>query len=311
MKELEDKNNLIINRLLAFAQPIPRAPPTTQVKVVDPHTTIIQEEGKTIRFKLDNRQKRDRNTVWSRKKAKRMHSDLRMDAKELIIKERQKRREERKREKKRVGSSVPSIVMDSAATSTVIKESDTAYVDVLDENSPKTFYNANGTKSKAGKKAVLQYNLRKPATDADMVPSLSMNSLLSTSKLADANYITIFTKDEVKVIDGETSSLNIKGDVVMQGWRCPMTKLWRVPLTNKMSNINMDTALLSKTATELILKKRPHSEQDMVNSVYELPSTEQVIAWYHAAAGYPTKSTWIKAIDAGFFATWPMLTSKQ
>jgi hypothetical protein len=136
MKELEDKNNYIINQLLDFAQPIPRAPPTTQVEVVDPHTTIIQEEGKTIRFTLDNRQKRDSDTAWSRKKAKRMHSNLKVDGKELIIKERQKRREERKREKKRVGNSVPSIVMDSAVTSTVIKESDTAYVDVLDENVP-------------------------------------------------------------------------------------------------------------------------------------------------------------------------------
>ncbi|KAL7503489.1 hypothetical protein ACHAXN_001275 [Cyclotella atomus] len=47
-----------------------------------------------------------------------------------------------------------------------------------------------------------------------------------------------------------------------------------------------------------------------VNSVYELPNTEQVIAWYHAAAGYPTKASWTKAIDAGFYATWPMLTCK-
>ena len=66
-------------------------------------------------------------------RVKRMHSSLRMEAKDIIIKERQKRREERKREKKKEDSSVPSIVMDSAATSTVIKESDTAYVDVLDE----------------------------------------------------------------------------------------------------------------------------------------------------------------------------------
>ena len=29
----------------------------------------------------------------------------------------------------------------------------------------------------------------------------------------------------------------------------------------------------------------------------------------HAAAGYPTVSTFCKAIDAGFFATWPNLTS--
>eukprot|EP00956_Cyclotella_meneghiniana_P043212 scaffold258103_cov212-Cyclotella_meneghiniana.AAC.1 len=51
--------------------------------------------------------------------------------------------------------------------------------------------------------------------------------------------------------------------------------------------------------------------EHLLHSVHELPNTEQVIAWYHAAAGYPTKATWIKAIDAGFFATWPMLTSKS
>ena len=49
---------------------------------------------------------------------------------------------------------------------------------------------------------------------------------------------------------------------------------------------------------------------EFANSVYELPNTEQVIRWYHAAAGYPTKDTWLKAIKAGFFATWPMLTVK-
>jgi hypothetical protein len=44
--------------------------------------------------------------------------------------------------------------------------------------------------------------------------------------------------------------------------------------------------------------------------VYELPNLDQVVAWYHAAAGYPTKPTWIKAIEAGFYTTWPLLTAK-
>jgi hypothetical protein len=51
----------------------------------------------------------------------------------------------------------------------------------------------------------------------------------------------------------------------------------------------------------MIMTKRannPHHE--FVNSVYELPNTEQVVAWYHAVAGYPTQPTWIKAIEAGF-----------
>jgi hypothetical protein len=133
---------------------------------------------------------------------------------------------------------------------------------------------------------------------------------MSTSKLADANYVTVFTKEEVQVFDAEAAKFNVEGQVVMKGWRCPITKLWRVPLTPNLSNINTDTGLMSKRATEIIMKQRSNKNKEHLNSVYELPNTEQVVAWYHAAAGYPTKATWIKAIDAGFFATWPLLTSK-
>ena len=35
----------------------------------------------------------------------------------------------------------------------------------------------------------------------------------------------------------------------------------------------------------------------------------QVIHHYHAAAGLPTKARWLKAIKAGVFTLWPMLTA--
>jgi hypothetical protein len=59
------------------------------------------------------------------------------------------------------------------------------------------------------------------------------------------------------------------------------------------------------------LKKRGQIDpKEYANSVYELPNLEQVVAWYHAAAGYPTKATWLKAIAAGFYTSWPLLTTK-
>jgi hypothetical protein len=92
----------------------------------------------------------------------------------------------------------------------------------------------------------------------------------------------------------------------MTGWRCPTTKLWRVPLKPDWKNMNTETTLLSEKATRIMMEKRGQFDPiEFVNSVYELPNLEQVIAWYHAAAGYPTKTTWIKAIEAGFYATWP------
>jgi hypothetical protein len=44
------------------------------------------------------------------------------------------------------------------------------------------------------------------------------------------------------------------------------------------------------------------------NSVYNLPLTEQAIKWMHVVCGYPVKLTWIKAIKAGKYMGWPMLT---
>jgi hypothetical protein len=47
------------------------------------------------------------------------------------------------------------------------------------------------------------------------------------------------------------------------------------------------------------------------NSVYDLPSTKQAIKWMHAVCGYPVKSTWLKAIKAGNYVGWPMLTKRN
>jgi hypothetical protein len=47
------------------------------------------------------------------------------------------------------------------------------------------------------------------------------------------------------------------------------------------------------------------------NSVYDLPSTEQAIKWMLAVCGYPVKSTWLKAIKAGNYIGWPMLTKRN
>ena len=172
------------------------------------------------------------------------------------------------------------MVVDSGASSTCIKQSDKKHVNVSEEDSPKVFYNANGTKSKAGKKAKLKYKLREPATDSDMVPDLAQNSLLSTSKMADANYITIFTPEEVQVFDGNDANFKVSGQVVMKGWRCPRTKLWRVPMVESWTNENTDTVLLSQEATDIIMQKRETLDpKEFINSVYELPNLEQV-SWH-------------------------------
>ena len=47
------------------------------------------------------------------------------------------------------------------------------------------------------------------------------------------------------------------------------------------------------------------------NSVYNLPSTKEVIKWMHAVCGYPVKSTWLKAVKAGNYIGWPLPTKRN
>ena len=57
-------------------------------------------------------------------------------------------------------------------------------------------------------------------------------------------------------------------------------------------------------------QNKPVVYKEQLNSVYDLPSTEMRIKYLHAAAGFPVKVTWIAAIKAGNYASWPGLTTK-
>ena len=57
--------------------------------------------------------------------------------------------------------------------------------------------------------------------------------------------------------------------------------------------------------------KKARKSLEQANSVYDLPLTEQAVKWMHAVCGYPFKSTWLKAIKAGNFVGWPILTKRN
>ena len=50
------------------------------------------------------------------------------------------------------------------------------------------------------------------------------------------------------------------------------------------------------------------STKERANKVYDLPSITQAVRYLHAAAGFPTQETWIKAIKKGNYNTWPTIT---
>ena len=54
----------------------------------------------------------------------------------------------------------------------------------------------------------------------------------------------------------------------------------------------------------------PNAQQSTLKafSTYDLSSVEALIRYFHAAAGFPVRYTWLKAIKAGNFDLWPGLT---
>ena len=108
--------------------------------------------------------------------------------------------------------------------------------------------------------------------------------LVSVNKLAEEGYTTIFHPGEngVTIHEPGTVTVTTTADPILQGNKTKGAKLW---------TIDGDDA----------------STKERANKVYNLPLITQVVRYLHAAAGFPTQETWIKAIKAGNYSTWPTI----
>jgi hypothetical protein len=148
----------------------------------------------------------------------------------------------------------------------------------------------DGSTKQATHTATLPFqSLLDEARRADVLPGLRPNSLVSVGKLADADYTTIFHPrgKGVTVHEKNTVRVQLLREPALQGW-WDANGLWRLSCDDEKPMV------------------RPSSEA--AANVYSLPSMPQSIRYLHAAAGFPTKDSWIKAINNGNYATWPGIT---
>ena len=158
---------------------------------------------------------------------------------------------------------------------------------------------ANGGKSKATHVTQLPFRkLSAKATEADTFKDFT-SSLMSVGKTADDGTISVFTKEGVTVHKEEDVLITCKGEPILIGVRDKHGR-YRIPLVQQRGQ--WQPRRPSKQARKALRQ---------ANSVYDLPSTEQAIKWMHAVCGYPVKSTWLKAVKAGNYVGWPMLTERN
>ena len=202
---------------------------------------------------------------------------------------------------------IPSTVVDSGCTSGVGTMKDPCHR--TGRTSNKEFILPGGEIMAATEIAEYPFSVRDPAKQLHITPGITTNSLLSTSKFAEANYITIFDKEEVNIYDANDTVIAVTKGAILRGFKCPTTGLWRIPLVEMVRNNNTDTVITNRPPTEFLPARPPPT--DAIHNVYELKTQPELIRYYHAAAGFPTKPTWMRAIKNQQFASWPGLTAES
>ena len=180
-------------------------------------------------------------------------------------------------------------IIDSRATD-IYFSTDAPMVNI-DRSAPKvTVGTATGqTQSSAG---TGELNLPKLPYDfpvtGHIMPGFK-HTLIGVGPLWDADCTVPFTRADVIVRESQ-------GSPVLTGWREQSgPRLWIISLQPGKSNLPH----MPHDANRTTLK---------AYSAYDLPRVKALIRYFRAEAGYPVRSTWLKAIGAGNYSTWPGLT---
>jgi hypothetical protein len=131
------------------------------------------------------------------------------------------------------------------------------------------------------------------ARNAHVIHGLTHSSLLSIGKLCDAGCVAKFDANHVNIIHNDT--------ILLTGNRDRRNGLWRLPLeTPHVTNLRHTIPHAPPTTC---------IPNEHCNNAYQTQSIPDLINYLHAAAFSPAVSTWIHAIQNGFFQSWPGLTS--
>ena len=114
---------------------------------------------------------------------------------------------------------------------------------------------------------------------------------MGIGEFCDADCKALFTKTSVTIFDK-------KWEPVIKGWRGENgPKLWNIFLLT-----NEDDSPVRNQAEHITLG---------VYIAYDILSVAALVQYFHAAAGYPVRFTWLNAIKAGNYSSWTGLTYKN
>ena len=123
-----------------------------------------------------------------------------------------------------------------------------------------------------------------------------LTPFMSVGKTSNDGNVSIFTKEGVTVHKEKYVLITCQIKPILIGKRDEHGR-YRIALTQACRKFQ------PRKPTK---KSKKYFQQ--ANSVYNLTSTEEAIKWMHEVCGYTVKSTWLKAIKAGNYVGWPLIT---
>jgi hypothetical protein len=160
--------------------------------------------------------------------------------------------------------------------------------------SEKVFMLPDKTRIRASKKMRLKHNLRPEASKMNIVPNLH-SMLISVPKMADLDYIAVFNKKEARIYNATTSIVSASKDPILVAPCCQDTGLWKLDLNYEVLGREYPDQFIAGV--------------DKANTIFDLPNTQQSLLYHHTLARFPPKKTFLAALRAGNYATWPGLTT--
>jgi hypothetical protein len=112
--------------------------------------------------------------------------------------------------------------------------------------------------------------------------------------MQDTGYTTIFEQNKANIYAAMTTTNQANNQPILEALRCASTGLWKLQLdpSDQPEALAINNLLPEET----------------LYAIFNLPSAQQTLLWYHAAVGFPTKETFIDTVHARNYAMWPGLT---
>ncbi len=106
----------------------------------------------------------------------------------------------------------------------------------------------------------------------------------------------MFNKKKARIYDARTTILvSATKDPILIAPCCQDAGLWK---------LNLDYEVLCREYPDQFV-----AGVNEANTIFNLPNTRQSLLYHHALAGFPLKETFLAAVRAGNYATWPSLTN--